>query len=174
MRPVLEYCSSAWDPGQIGHIKQVEAVQRKAARFVSGDWSRYSSVTDILQQLGWQSIQERRLIRRLVLMYQAHHGLFAIHLPPYVQPPSRPMPRKHPLQYAPIHSKWNPYMDSFWPRTIRSWNLLPPHIIESSSPEQLRSLLIKAFDDGLLRAASSRDPLQRLTRAEAMGATILF
>ena len=31
VRPILEYSASAWDPG---NVKQIEGVQRKAARFV--------------------------------------------------------------------------------------------------------------------------------------------
>ena len=36
VRPVLEYGSSAWDPFQVNHIKKLEGIQRRAARFVTG------------------------------------------------------------------------------------------------------------------------------------------
>ena len=36
VRPVLEYASPVWDPHQDNHIEKLEAVQRKAARFATG------------------------------------------------------------------------------------------------------------------------------------------
>ena len=41
-------------------IHQIEMVQRKAARFVYNDYSRHSSVTDMLNQLNWLSLEKRR------------------------------------------------------------------------------------------------------------------
>ena len=35
VRPTIEYASSVWDPFQASHISKLEAVQRKAARFVT-------------------------------------------------------------------------------------------------------------------------------------------
>ena len=34
-RPHLEYASQVWDPWMDKHIKQIEAVQRRSARFVN-------------------------------------------------------------------------------------------------------------------------------------------
>ena len=173
VRPTLEYACSAWDPGDVGQIKALEKVQRKAARFVTSDWSYCTSVTDLMKSLEWQSLQERRIIRRLVLFYQAKHRLFAIHMPPYVQPPPRLPARRHDQQFNPITCHTNSYMDSFWPRTISSWNYLPAHIVESTTPATLKASLTRAFNTGELRLAPSRDPLARITGAECAG-TILF
>ena len=38
VRPQLEYASSVWDPSQDYLIRELEGVQRKAARFVMGDF----------------------------------------------------------------------------------------------------------------------------------------
>ena len=48
VRPILEYTSSVWDPFQASHISKIEAVQRKAARFVTGQDSRQASVSALL------------------------------------------------------------------------------------------------------------------------------
>ena len=40
VRPTLEYAQTVWDPYQRSHIDQVEKIQRKAVRFVSGNYSR--------------------------------------------------------------------------------------------------------------------------------------
>ena len=45
-------------------------VQRKAARFVFNDHSRHLSVTDMLIQLNWQSLEKRRDDLTLLMFYK--------------------------------------------------------------------------------------------------------
>ena len=54
VRPVIEYYASAWDSGNVGKIKQLEAVQRKAARFMTGNWQYQQSVTTPVKNLSSQ------------------------------------------------------------------------------------------------------------------------
>ena len=52
VRPVLEYASTLGIPiKQIIYIKKIEAIQRRAARFVRRDYDRHSSVSDMLKEL---------------------------------------------------------------------------------------------------------------------------
>jgi hypothetical protein len=44
VRPDLEYAATVWDPYTKCNIKKPEKCQRRAARFVNGDYSRESSV----------------------------------------------------------------------------------------------------------------------------------
>ena len=53
VRPTMEYASCVWDPYTNTNIKKLEMVQRRAARFVKGDYDRTSSVTAMLDELGW-------------------------------------------------------------------------------------------------------------------------
>jgi hypothetical protein len=163
VRPIVEYCSSTWDPGSVGRIKQVEAVQRKAARFTTNTWDRQRSVTNLLQELNWRSLQERRLIRRLTLMYQAHHNLTAITIPPYIRPPTRPSTRSHPLQYMLLATRCNTYADSFWPRTLHTWNVLPAQCVQAETTESFKNQVIKSFIEDKLRMTTSRDYAARIS-----------
>ena len=43
----------------------IEAVQRKAARFVHGDYRRRVSPTNMLKDLGWKALEARRRDSRL-------------------------------------------------------------------------------------------------------------
>ena len=54
VRPILEYGAMVWDPHAVGQIKQLELVQRTAARYVLGDYRRTESVTKMLEKLGWE------------------------------------------------------------------------------------------------------------------------
>ena len=48
VRAIIEYASTVWDPHTQSNISQIEAVQRRAARFVKGDY-RTSSTSQILK-----------------------------------------------------------------------------------------------------------------------------
>ena len=49
---------------------QIEMVQRKATRFVFNDYSRHSSVTDMLNKLNWQSLEKWRNDLTLLVFYK--------------------------------------------------------------------------------------------------------
>ena len=69
VRPQLEYAAPVWDPHTLNDIQKIEMVQRRAARWVLGDYSPYSSVSDILRRLSWRTLEQRRADSRLVLFY---------------------------------------------------------------------------------------------------------
>ena len=61
MRPVLDYGSSVWDPPGVVLQEELESVQKRAARFVTGNYNYESgSMTGILGQLKWKSLKKRR------------------------------------------------------------------------------------------------------------------
>ena len=79
--PILEYCSPVWDPYHQTNINQVEMVQHRAARFVTRQpWRRNNrdSITNILENLQWSTLQEHRKSARLVLLYKVLHDLLII------------------------------------------------------------------------------------------------
>ena len=51
--PQLEYASSIWDAHTQSNVNKIEVVQRKAARFVIGDYRRTSSISTYLNNLAW-------------------------------------------------------------------------------------------------------------------------
>ena len=65
VRPQLEYASAVWDPHMKVQISQIEQVQRRAARWTASNFDRQSSVTEMVTQLGWQSLEQRRADARL-------------------------------------------------------------------------------------------------------------
>jgi hypothetical protein len=78
VRPTLEYTSSIWSPSKEDSINKVEAVQRRAARFATGEYQHISSITAMLQQLQWQTQQSRRAYAQRVMMYHIVYNLVDI------------------------------------------------------------------------------------------------
>ena len=71
MRPVLDYGSSVWDPRGVVLQEELESVQKRAARFVTGNYNyKTGSMTGILGQLKWESLKKRRKDNRLILLYK--------------------------------------------------------------------------------------------------------
>ena len=61
VRPVLDYGSSVWDPPGLVLQEELESVQKRAARFVTGNYNyETGSTTGILGQLKWESLKKRR------------------------------------------------------------------------------------------------------------------
>ena len=75
MRPVLDYGSSVWDPPGVVLQEELESVQKRAARFVTGNYNyETGSMTGILGQLKWESLKKRRKDNRLILLYKGLKG----------------------------------------------------------------------------------------------------
>jgi len=55
IRPVLDYAAAAWDPHTQTCISQLEAVQRRAARFITGNYRTTSSTSQMIADLGLPS-----------------------------------------------------------------------------------------------------------------------
>ena len=73
VRPVLEYGSSVWDPHTHVLQEELEKVQNREARFVTGNYVfETGSMTGILGQLKWESLKKRRKDSRLKLVSHWH------------------------------------------------------------------------------------------------------
>ena len=59
VRPQLEYASAVWHPHNKKYKSQIEHIQRRAARWTVGNFDRHASVTRIIQDLGWRSLDQR-------------------------------------------------------------------------------------------------------------------
>ena len=75
VRPKLQYARSAWDPQHQKDKAALERIQRKAARFITGNYDRTTSVTEMPQDLQWDTIERMRRHARLSTMYKMCHGL---------------------------------------------------------------------------------------------------
>jgi len=78
VRPLLEYAAAVWDPYLQKDIYSIEMVLRCAARWVKSDYNYNSSVSTMLTNLQWPSLQHHRYITRLKLQSKTIFGLKAV------------------------------------------------------------------------------------------------
>eukprot|EP00795_Rhopilema_esculentum_P013262 gene13262-4095_t len=70
IKPTLEYASAIWDPYTKKHINAIDMTQRRAARYVTNRYERYASLIEMLRELRWDSLEERRRRQRLVIQFK--------------------------------------------------------------------------------------------------------
>ena len=132
VRPVLEYGSSVWDPHTHGLQEELEKVQNRAARFVTGNYVfETGSMTVILSQLKWESLKKRRKDSRLILLYKGLKGKARIPTDDLI-PKNRRCRNQHSLAFQIPSASKEAYKSSFFPQTIRDWNDLPDSLISSA------------------------------------------
>ena len=142
VRPKLEYASSVWDPHHRNKIEQLEKVQRKAARWAMNQYSWTASVSDLLHQLEWPPLHQRRLYARLIIMFKIKNNDIAITIPSYVMMPTIRTTRSlssgawRPIQMS---TTCDNYKFSFFPRTIVDWNRLTNEIIMIEDMERFKA-----------------------------------
>ena len=129
VRPKLEYASEIWDPYYQKDSHVVEMIQRKAARFCMNNYRRESSVRELIETLGWDSLQLRRKQARLSLMYKLSNK----NLENLSRARELRTPRSRVLKYKVPKAKIDTFKFSFFPRAIAEWNIIPSDVVNSSS-----------------------------------------
>jgi hypothetical protein len=140
VRSLLDYCSVVWDPHLVKDIHQLETVQRRAARFVKQDYKWDSSVTNMIKDLGWDALQDRRKEARLIMFHKIVTGVVAVPADDYLIPGST-RTRSNTKHFRHLQTKTEAYRNSFFPRTIKDWNLLPKDLVLSETVETFKSHL---------------------------------
>ena len=143
VRPQLEYACEVWDPHTDNNIESLEKIQRRAARWVVNRYRQTSSVGEMLDQLSWTSLEDRRRKIRLTTLFKYHHGDIMIETKhaPKLQKPGYATRRSHEHQYATESNYRNYRQYSFFPRTTKEFNKLPPEAARSASVAGFQSHL---------------------------------
>jgi len=145
VRSSMEYASAVWSPHEAKSTASLESVQRRAARWVLHRYERTASVTNMLVQLEWLTLAERRRISQLLMLYKICHGL--VHVPhdflsrTYTAQQTR---NTHTFTFAPFQPRTNYFKYSFFPYAVSQWNGLAPTIVEAPNVDQFKARLQKA------------------------------
>ena len=133
VRPQLEYCSSIWNPSTKKDTNKLEAVQRRAARYATNRYHNTSSVTSMIEHLGWESLESRRIKAQLTLFFKVTNDLVDIPASKYLTPYKAATRATHSTRFRLPSISTNYYKFSFFPRTIPVWNKLSATIAEAQS-----------------------------------------
>ena len=165
VRSVLEYGTPLWDPYLKKDIDTIEQIQRKALRFIYGDYKNFSpgTIKNLQTKSQLPSLEDRRKSIRLAFMFKVVEGLVPA-MPPesfitFNKPGRRIRSRRDPNFQTrnPIDnyirnnsrsikirdSRTDQHRNSFFIRTASDWNQLPDLVVQSKSTESFKNNLSK-------------------------------
>ena len=145
VRPKLEYSACVWDPHHQKDINILEMVNRRAARVVYNKTWREKDVspTQLLSDLGWKTLAQRRKEQRLIMMFKIHNGLVAV--PPTQLQQSTIKTRGQSIKFRHLHSSCEKVKNSYYHRTIPEWNDLGEETVGSQTLEAFKSKIQQKF-----------------------------
>ena len=76
--PIVKFATTAWDPHTQRNIRKLEQVQISSARYVTSIYDCRSSVTALLKDLQWPTLQSRRCQSRLAMLCRIRWDLVDI------------------------------------------------------------------------------------------------
>ena len=121
------------------HRRKPESKRSCAARFCQNDYRPTSSVTSMIQNLGWEDLQHRREQYRTV-MYRIVNNIVDIPADKYMIQ-SRTTTRGHGIRFLVPCCSVNAYKSSFFPSTIRIWNYLPVSAVTAPTLHAFKSCI---------------------------------
>jgi hypothetical protein len=155
----MEYGAIVWDPYTTVDTNKLERIHRRAARFITGDYKsrEEGSVTKMLAELELESLQSRRTIQRLILLYK----VIPVFKPEDYLTKSRQRRTIKPKRFDDyvntnivensvknntksfdrIQCNTEQYRNSFFSKTILEWNHLEENIVSATSGESFKSAL---------------------------------
>ena len=139
-------------------MKSLESVQYQAALAVTGAW-KGTSTKKIYQELGWESLHQRRCFRRLTQFYKIMNGL----TPQYLLDPI-PMPRRHLFGRHMTNDLYkftcrnNRFLYSFYPDSVNCWNDLGPELRKIETLSGFKRALIKTIQPMKRSTFNLHDP----------------
>ena len=154
VRPVLDYGRSVWDPQGVVLQEELETVQKRAARFVTGNYNNYEtgSMNGILGQLKWESLKERRKDNRLILLYKGFKGKASVPTDDLI-PKTRRCRNQHFMAFQTPIANTYVYKGSFFPPPPPLSEIgIPSSILWSHLLKMQRIVLLSSQFTSLVRA----------------------
>ena len=119
VRPQLEYGSTIWDPRpgvENNGAYKVEMVQWHVARWTLKRYHNTSSVTDMLENLGWRTLEQRRVDAWLALLFKIYNRLIPVDARKHPRHPTRRSRHSHSYSFIPLSTSTSSHRLSFYPR----------------------------------------------------------
>ena len=99
---------------------------------MTGNYSyETGSMTGILGQLKWESLEKRRKYNKLILLYKGLKGKASVPTDGLI-PKTRRARNQHSMAFQTPIANTDAFKGSFFPKTISDWNAIPDSLISSA------------------------------------------
>lgn len=140
VRPLLEYADVTWDNCSQYENNELNKIQNEAARIAVGA-TKLVSLNALYNEIGWESLEKRRLDHKLTLFYKMLNNLSSLVPQPVSNLSRYNLRNSNDLQT--MAARTNQYYYSFLSSSIRAWNSLPGEAKEIDSINSFKSYLKK-------------------------------
>jgi len=113
------------------YMKHIEQIQYEAARIITGAWKGTDRVR-LYENLGWESLNERRVMRKLCIVYETLDTKFPNYLYKILEKQFEGVDSRRSNKLRPMYGSAS-FRLSFFPSTIKDWNKLDNNIREAKS-----------------------------------------
>ena len=143
IRSLLEYGSPIWDGCTQADADRLEAIQTTAATVIAGAM-KGTSTSKLYEEVGWETLAERRDKAKLIIMYKIVNNLTPSYLRdllPETPPSAINHNTRHRPEIYPFCARTSLLDKSFFPSTVRQWNQLPYETRNVASLGQFKAKL---------------------------------
>ena len=144
VRPKVEYNSAVWSPSLKTDIAKIESIQKSYTRTIFLRCGvPFTSYEDRLTKLNLLSLQNRRKLIDILLMYKIVYGLSDLKFDNFFEYKNIPYAlRGNDLKVDVKNSyRCSQFESSFFFRITKLWNSLPVNLVRSSTFETFKSKL---------------------------------
>ena len=142
VRSTFDYASPIWYPFLKCDINNLEKINRRAARFVTGDYHPISSMSSMLRSLGWSDLKDRRCDTWVALLFKIINGDVAVSADDlHLEPADRRTRSNHRHNYKHKGASTPELQNFFHYRSTSEWNSLPASIAEADSDAAFKGRL---------------------------------
>ena len=170
VRPHLDFCDVIYHIPKIhsvfnssfrlvGLMERIERVQYQAALAITGAW-KGTSLNKIYDELGWETLTDRRWFHRLVQFYKIRNGL----TPQYLKNslPTISVNRyntRSEKEFHEINCRKTSYMNSFYPNSVKIWNEIGPDHRQARSLKEFKSNILSKIRPPKKSVFNIHDPV---------------
>lgn len=134
VRPIIEYAKIVWDPYTEKNRKKLERIQRLASRFIFNKYGRHHSPSKLCQLANLPNLELRTKYDRIKFLFLIIHNEIKINRTNYFEISTNESSRhRHSMYIPPPVTRNDTFKYSFFPRTIKEWNMLPDFVVQSAS-----------------------------------------
>lgn len=142
VRPLLEYSTETWNPKSIQDIKRIEKVQKFFTRKAQQKCRlKYRGYESRLRSFNLLSLEFRRLITDLVMVYKITHQKTSLNPQEFLNISTRENHRLHNFQLK-AKRKTSKNQHSFVNRIINIWNKLDYETVNAETINSFKGKLI--------------------------------
>ena len=132
------------EPSETNVLPLAARIQYQAALAITGVW-KGSSRTKIFEELGWETLSDRRRSRRILLVHKIENNKTPAYLKDKLPPHYGPQSGVSPFSFRKHRWMTERFKYSFFPDAILSWNIFIDHFTNMPSLHALKSHLTTFF-----------------------------